>query len=79
MMESVSTFFHVTFTMEGDDQPTLLIMIILSIFVIMILNGIGLSVTKYASAMSRSLLGTLSPFLVWMITIGLGWDKWKIG
>ncbi|KAL4512016.1 hypothetical protein ABPG72_005018 [Tetrahymena utriculariae] len=79
MMESVPTFFKTVFTMEGDDQPTLLIMVILSIFIIMLLNGLGLCVTKYASAMSRSLMGVLSPFLVWMITIGLGWDKWKVG
>ena len=54
-------------------------MIPVCIFFVLLVNGLGLTVTQHASALSRSLLGAVSPFIVWMITIGLDWDKWDNG
>lgn len=63
--------------MEGEnDQPILLIVIFLSIFFAFFSNGIGLTVTKNASSLYRAILNVLTPFAVWIITIGLGWDIW---
>lgn len=76
-MESVPLFFHVIFTMEGEFQPTLIIVIILTIIVILLLNGVSLSVTKYTSALTRSVVGSVIPFAVWMFTLALKWEEFN--
>ncbi|EAS05605.1 nucleotide-sugar transporter (macronuclear) [Tetrahymena thermophila SB210] len=79
MMEDVPQFFKTVFTFEGPYQPTLFFMIILGIIAIAILNGLAFYATKYASALSRSMISQVSPFVVWMFTIAIGWDKFRVG
>ncbi|EAR88554.2 nucleotide-sugar transporter (macronuclear) [Tetrahymena thermophila SB210] len=79
MMEDVPQFFKTVFTIEGPFQPTLLIMIFLGIIAIAILNGLAFYCVKYASALSRSMISQVSPFVVWMFTIAIGWDKFRVG
>ncbi|KAL4487872.1 hypothetical protein ABPG72_022732 [Tetrahymena utriculariae] len=79
MMEDVPQFFKTVFTIEGKDQPLLLIMIFLGIIAIAILNGLAFYCVKYASALSRSMISQVSPFVVWMFTIAIGWDNFRVG
>jgi hypothetical protein len=38
-------------------------------------NFFGLSVTRYASATARSLTDTCRTLLIWVVSLGLGWEK----
>ncbi|KAL4470183.1 hypothetical protein ABPG74_011794 [Tetrahymena malaccensis] len=76
-MESVPGFFDQVFTIEGEYQPTLLIVVILTIFAIFFLNGIALSITKYLSALTRSVVASVVPFAIWMATLALGWEEFN--
>ncbi|KAF8528214.1 hypothetical protein BU17DRAFT_38929 [Hysterangium stoloniferum] len=38
-------------------------------------NGFGLSVTRHLSATARSVIDTCRTLLIWIISLGLGWEK----
>lgn len=66
------------FTMSGPDndtpdQPMLLIMAILGVFVILLLNAASVSITKYVSSLARNVAQVLAPFFIWMASLALGW------
>ncbi|KAL4512017.1 hypothetical protein ABPG72_005019 [Tetrahymena utriculariae] len=78
-MENVPQFFESVFNLNGSDQPTLIIMIFLSMFFMMMLNGFSLTVTKYAGCLTRTVVTAVAPFIVWMFTISIGWDDFNYG
>ena len=40
-------------------------------------NFFGLSVTRNVSATSRSIIDTLRTLFIWLISLGLGWEKFN--
>ena len=40
-------------------------------------NFFGLSVTRTLSSTSRSMIDTCRTFFIWMVSLALGWEKWK--
>jgi len=40
-------------------------------------NFFGLSVTRSVSATSRSIIDTLRTLFIWLISLGLGWEKFN--
>lgn len=42
---------------------------------IALFNAFGLSVTKHLSATARSVIDTCRTLLIWIISLGLGWEK----
>jgi hypothetical protein len=48
-----------------------------SIFIIIsiaLFNATGVAITKYASAAQRSTIDTSRTLLIWMVSLGLGWE-----
>jgi len=60
--------------------PTVLYSGIAIAFSISLFNFFGLSVTRHVSATARSLTDTCRTLLIWIISLGLGWEKllWPI-
>jgi hypothetical protein len=40
-------------------------------------NFFGLSVTRNVSATSRSIIDTLRTLFVWLVSLGLGWERFN--
>ncbi|EAR98082.2 UAA transporter family protein (macronuclear) [Tetrahymena thermophila SB210] len=78
-LESVTLFFESISTMKGDDQPALIYLVIFSIFVLMLMNGISACIIKYHGALNKTMVSAVSPFVVWIITIWLKWDVFNFG
>jgi len=57
------------------DNPTVLWSGVLIAFSIAFFNFFGLSVTRHVSANSRSLTDTCRTLSIWLISLGLGWEK----
>jgi hypothetical protein len=57
------------------DNPTVLWSAVLIAFSIAFFNFFGLSVTRHVSANSRSLTDTCRTLSIWLISLGLGWEK----
>jgi hypothetical protein len=62
------------------DTPTVLWSGVAIAFSIALFNYFGLSVTRYVSATARSLTDTCRTLTIWLISLGLGWEKlfWPI-
>jgi hypothetical protein len=62
------------------DTPTVLYSGIVIAFSISLFNYFGLSVTRHVSATARSLTDTCRTLSIWIISLGLGWEKllWPI-
>ncbi|KAL4472091.1 hypothetical protein ABPG72_001089 [Tetrahymena utriculariae] len=78
-LESVALFFQSISTMKGEDQPALIYLVIFSIFVLMLMNGISACIIKYHGALNKTMVSEVSPFIVWIITIWLKWDVFNFG
>ncbi|RDB24071.1 Solute carrier family 35 member F6 [Hypsizygus marmoreus] len=57
------------------DTPTVLYSGIAIAFSIAFFNYFGLSVTRHVSATARSLTDTCRTLSIWLISLGLGWEK----
>lgn len=57
----------------------LFLMVLLSVVVILLLNAVGLTITKNLSALFRNVVSVLSTFLVWIVSIIIGWETIKLG
>lgn len=57
------------------DNPPVLWSGIVVAFSIAFFNYFGLSVTRHVSANSRSLTDTCRTLSIWLISLGLGWEK----
>jgi len=73
-------FFKQLFTFHGEpglqtNQPTLFILVILSIVCINILNATGMAITKFDSALTRQVAGVTYPFFLWLICMAIGWEN----
>ncbi|KAF2857650.1 hypothetical protein K470DRAFT_260588 [Piedraia hortae CBS 480.64] len=64
--------FHQVFHNRAVAITSLLIMISIGGF-----NFFGLSVTRVISATSRSTIDTCRTLFIWMVSLGLGWEKFK--
>jgi hypothetical protein len=62
------------------DTPTVLYSGIAIAFSISLFNYFGLSVTRHVSATARSLADTCRTLSIWIVSLGLGWEKllWPI-
>ncbi|KIJ43952.1 hypothetical protein M422DRAFT_779491 [Sphaerobolus stellatus SS14] len=71
-----SPFFDLT---RGWTQiistPTVLYSSIAIAISIALFNGFGLSVTRHLSATARSVIDTCRTLLIWVISLGLGWER----
>jgi len=59
-------------------NPLLLITAVGTIGSLAFFNYFGVSLTKYASATHRGVINAIRPFSVWMISITLEWEQFKI-
>jgi hypothetical protein len=57
------------------DTPTVLNSGIAIAFSISLFNFFGLSVTRHVSATARSLTDTCRTLSIWLVSLGLGWEK----
>jgi hypothetical protein len=75
-ISSKSTFFDLP---RGWQQmintPTVLWSGIAIAFSISLFNFFGLSVTRHVSATARSLTDTCRTLSIWIVSLGLGWEK----
>jgi len=62
------------------DTPTVLWSGVIIAFSIALFNFFGLSVTRHVSATARSLTDTCRTLSIWIISLGLGWERllWPI-
>lgn len=56
-------------------NPILLTLVICTFFSIACFNVCGLSVTKYASATSRTTIDSVRTAVIWAFSLGLGWEN----
>lgn len=74
-----STFFDLP---RGWNQminsPAVLYSGIVIAFSIALFNYFGLSVTRHVSATARSLTDTCRTLSIWLISLGLGWEKFVV-
>lgn len=67
---------------RGWDQtihtPAVLISSIAIAISISMFNFFGLSVTRHVSATARSLADTCRTLAIWIVSLGLGWEKFLI-
>lgn len=75
-MKDKSTFFDLP---RGWDQmttvPSVLWSGIATAISISFFNFFGLSLTRYASATTRSLTDTCRTISIWIVSLGLGWER----
>lgn len=57
------------------DYPSALACSIFIIVSIALFNATGVAITKYASAAQRSTIDTSRTLLIWMVSLGLGWEN----
>lgn len=57
------------------DTPSVLYSGIAIAFSIALFNYFGLSVTRHVSATARSLTDTCRTLSIWIVSVGLGWEK----
>jgi hypothetical protein len=57
------------------DTPTVLYSALAIACSISLFNYFGLSVTRHVSATARSLADTCRTLSIWLISLGLGWEK----
>lgn len=57
------------------DTPTVLYSALAIACSISLFNYFGLSVTRHVSATARSLVDTCRTISIWLISLGLGWEK----
>jgi len=76
MWASRSTFFDLPRGWhQMIDNPTVLWSGIIIALSIAFFNFFGLSVTRHVSASSRSLTDTCRTLSIWLVSLGLGWEK----
>ena len=79
--ESAQPFFDLN---RGWEQmlntPTVLWSAVAIAFSISLFNFFGLSVTRHVSATARSLTDTCRTLSIWIVSLGLGWERlvWPI-
>ncbi|KAL4454330.1 hypothetical protein ABPG74_012287 [Tetrahymena malaccensis] len=73
-MEDFPNFMYQVFSMES---LILFFTFFAYIIVILFVNGLALTVTKYASCIVRSLLNITSPFLVWAFCLAVQWESFQ--
>jgi len=56
------------------DYPSALACSVFIIISIALFNATGVAITKYASAAQRSTIDTSRTLLIWMVSLGLGWE-----
>ncbi|EGR32614.1 hypothetical protein IMG5_076440 [Ichthyophthirius multifiliis] len=78
-LEDVPFFIKQVFIMEGKDQPWLLVTVILGVFTILFFNVASLAVTKYVNSLSRNVGIVTYPFIIWITSIAIGWEKFLAG
>ncbi|KAH9946273.1 uncharacterized protein BXZ73DRAFT_37074 [Epithele typhae] len=72
---SVSPFFDLPRGWhQMIDTPAVLYSGIVIAFSISLFNFCGLSVTRHVSATARSLIDTCRTLLIWIVSLGLGWE-----
>lgn len=54
------------------------IAVILIVFTSMLLKGINQNIISFLSLISKCFLSIVKYFIIWVITIGFGWDEWEI-
>lgn len=58
--------------------PTVLISSVAIAISIALFNFFGLSVTRHVSATARSLTDTCRTLAIWIVSLGLGWERFLI-
>lgn len=79
--ESAQPFFDLTRGLHQMlDTPAVLWSGVAIAFSISLFNFFGLSVTRHVSATARSLTDTCRTLSIWIISLGLGWERlvWPI-
>jgi len=59
------------------NNPTIMVSSVAGMFAVAGLNFFGLSITRTVSATSRSTIDTCRTLIIWIVSLGLGWESFK--